>query len=60
MSSATAQVAPDLFKALAILSLSKDLQLIKKTRNHTGNQTKGHIFRSDQQYYYLQVFQTLY
>ena len=36
--------------------MSKDLQLIEKTWNHTKNRKKGHIFRGDQPAYYLQVF----
>ena len=59
VSSATAQVAPDMLKASAILSdtqLSEDLQLIRKTLNHTGNQIKDHISLGDQESYYLLLF----
>ena len=45
ISSATAQVAPDLLQPLATLS------------DTTGNQKKGHISLSDQEAYYLEVFQ---
>ena len=36
----------------------QDLQLIEKTKNHTGNQKKVHIFLGDQQSYCLQVFRS--
>ena len=62
ISSATARVAPDQFKALAILSDTtvrrsavdrEDLKAYWKYK-------KGHISLVDQQSYYLQVFQRLY
>ena len=61
MSSATTRVAPDLFKALAILSNTtvrsavdrEDLQPYWKSN-------KGQISLGDQQSYYLQVFQKIY
>ena len=61
MSSATARVAPDLLKTLAILSDTtvrrsavdrEDLKPYWKSEN-------GHISLGDQQPYYLQVFQRL-
>ena len=42
------------------IQLSDNLQLIKKTYDRTGNQKKGNISLSDQQVYYLQVFERLY
>ena len=55
MSNVTGPVAPDLLKALVILSdkLSEGLQL---TKIHTENQKKGHISQGDQDTYYLQAF----
>ena len=61
ISSVTAPVAPDLLKALAILSdttvrrsaVDRDLKPYWKSE-------KGHISLGDQQSYYLQVFQRLY
>ena len=62
ISSATARVAPDLLKALVILSDAtarrsavdwEDLKPYWKSE-------KGHISLGDQQSYYLQVFQRLY
>ena len=62
ISKATAGVALELLNALAILSDTtvEDLQLIKETENHIGNQKKGPITQGDQLSYYLQVFQKLY
>ena len=62
ISGTTARVAPDLLKALAILSSTtvRRSEFDQKTYNHTGNQKKGHISLGDQQSFYLQVFQRLY
>ena len=52
ISSATAGVAQDLLKGLAILSettIRRHLQLIEKTENYIGNQQKGHNSLGDQQ-----------
>ena len=59
ISSATAQEVPDLLKALKLyqIQLSKDLQLIEKTQDHTEYQKKVHISLGDQQSHYLQVLQ---
>ena len=57
VSSATAQVDPDLLKALTILS---DTTVRRSAVHHTGNQKKGHISLQDQQSHHLQVFQRLY
>ena len=60
--STTARVAPDLLKALAILSdttvrrSAVDQEDIKPY----WKSEKGHISLDDQQSYYLQVFQRLY
>ena len=58
ISSATAQVAPDLLKALAILSDTtvRRSAVDREDVNHTENQKKGHISLGDQQVYNLQVF----
>ena len=62
ISSATAQVAPHLLKALAILS---DVTVRRSAVDRDDRKTileikkKGHISLSDQQSYYLQVFQRL-
>ena len=55
LSSATARVAPDLLKALAILSDAtvRRSTVGQENQNHTGNQKKGHISLGDQQSYYL-------
>ena len=61
ISSATARVAPDLLKALAILSdttVRKSAIDREDLKNHTENQ-KGHISLGDKQSYYLKIFQTL-
>ena len=47
---------PDLLKALAVLS-GTTVRRSTVDREHAGNQKKGHISLSDQQSYYLQVFQ---
>ena len=62
ISKATAQVAPDLLKALGILSEKtfRTFTVDREDLNNTENQKKGHIPPGDQKYYYLQVFQRLY
>ena len=62
ISSATTRVAPDLLKALAILS---DTTVRQSAVNWEDLQPycqseKGHISLGDEQAYYLQVFQGLY
>ena len=60
ISSATARVAPDPLKLSAILSdtvvrrAAVDREAILEIRK------KGHISLGDQQFYYLQVFRSLY
>ena len=61
-SSTTALVAPDLLKALAILS---DAAVIRSGVDQEDlkpywKSEKGHISVGDQQSYYLQVFQRLF
>ena len=55
---ATVRVAPDLLKALAILSdtTERGSAVDREDLNHTGSQNKSHISLGDQQSYYLQVF----
>ena len=66
ISSATSRVAPDLLKALAILSDTNLRRFTAVDREdlkpyiyiywkyiYTGNQKKGHIFLGDQQFYYI-------
>ena len=64
ISSATAFIAPELFKVLAILPdhmrLLTRSEVDREDLNHTKNQKKGHISLGDQQSCYLQVFQRLY
>ena len=62
ISCATDWVAPDLLKALVILSDTpvKRPAVDWEDPNHTRNQKKGHISLGDLQSYYLQVFQSLY
>ena len=60
ISSAAAQAAPDLLKALAILSGTIVRRSAVDRENHTKNQKKDHISLGEQQFYYLQVFQRLY
>ena len=57
ISSATVRVAPDLLKALAILSDTtvRRSAVDQEDLEHTGNQKKDHISIGDQQSYYLQV-----
>ena len=52
--SATVWIASDLLKALVILSDATVLRSAgnREGLNHTGNQKKGHISRSDQQSYF--------
>ena len=62
ISSATAQVAPNLLKAIPILS---DIVVRRSTvnwedLNQYWKSENGHIFQGDQQAHYLQVFQRLY
>ena len=57
ISSARARVAPDLLRALAILS---DTTVRRSAVAQENLFEKGHIFLGDQQTYYLQVFQRLY
>ena len=61
ISSATARVAPDLLKALAILSDTtvRRSAVDREDLNHIGSQKKGHVSLDDQNSYYLQVFQTI-
>ena len=42
------------------MQLEEVLQLIEKTYNHIENKKNCHISLSDQQSYYLQVFQIFY
>ena len=71
LSGAIARVALDPLKAQASLSDTtvtrsvvgrEDLKQYWKSdkRHNTGNQTKGHISRGDQQAYHLQFFQKFY
>ena len=63
MSSATARVARDLLKTIAILSnrtTRRSAVLIRETYNYTANQKKGHISVGDQKFHYLQDSQRLY
>ena len=60
--SATAQVAPDLVKALAILSditVTRSAMEQEDLKPHWKSE-KGNIFLGDKQTYYLVVFQRLY
>ena len=59
ISSATARVASNLSKALAILSDTRRSAVDLEDVNHAGNQKNNHISLGDQQSYYLNVFQTL-
>ena len=62
ISSATAQVAPDLLKALAILSdttVKRSAIDQKDLKPYWKSWKKPHISLDDQQYIYLQVFQRL-
>ena len=62
ISSSTAWVAPDLLKALAILSDTtvRRSAVDQKDLKPYWKSEKGHISLSDQQSYYLQVFWRLY
>ena len=62
ISSATARVAPDLLKALAILSNTtvRRSAVDQEDLKPYWKSEKGHISLGDQQSYYLQVFQRLY
>ena len=55
ISSATARVAPDLLKALAILS-DTTVRRSAVEQDQTGNQKNGHTSLGDQKFYYLEVF----
>ena len=55
ISGATVRVAPDLLKALAILSDTTVRTSAVDQEETTFD--KGHIFQGDQKFYYLQVFQ---
>ena len=59
---ATAQVAPDLLKALAILSDTTVRRSVvdREDLKPYWKSEKGQISLGDQQSYYLQVFQRLY
>ena len=59
--SAPARVAPDLLKALAILSDTTAIRsaVDRKYLKPYWKSEKGHISLGDQQSYYLQVFQRL-
>ena len=61
ISSTTAQVAPGLLKALAILSDTAIRSAVDREdlKPHWKSE-KSHISLGDQQFYYLQVFQRLY
>ena len=61
ISSATARVAPDLLKALAILSDTtvRRSAVDREDLKPYWKSEKGHISLGDQQSYYLQVFQRL-
>ena len=62
ISSARAQVAPDLLKALAILldTTVRRSAVDQEDLKPYWNEKKGHISLGNQQFYYLQVFQRLY
>ena len=60
ISCATAEVAPDMLKALAILSDTTVRRSAVDQENHIGNRKIGHISSGYQQAYYLQVFERLY
>ena len=62
VSSATAPVAPDLLKALAILSDTtvRRSTVDREDLNYARNQKKSHISQLYQHSYYLQVFQIPY
>ena len=62
ISRATARVAPDLLKTIAILSDTtvRRSAVDREDKKHTGNQKKDLISLRDQQSFYLQVFQRLY
>ena len=62
ISSATAQVAPDPLKALAILSDTtvRRSAVDREDLKPYWKSEKGHISLGDQQFHYLQVFQRLY
>ena len=62
ISSATARVAPDLLKSLAILSETtvRRSEIDWEHLKPQGKSEKTHISLGDQQFYYLQVFQRLY
>ena len=59
---ATARVAPDLLKALAILSDTtvRRSAVDQEDLKWHWESEKDHISLGDQQFYYLQVFQRLY
>ena len=60
--SATGRVAPDLLKAVAILSVTtvRRSAIDREYLKPYWKLEKGHIFLGDQQSCYLQVFQRLY
>ena len=62
ISSAIAQVAPDLLKALTILpdTTVRRTAVDQEYQNHTGNWKKDNISLGHKEAYYLQVFQRLY
>ena len=62
ISSATTRVAPDLLKALAILSDTtvRRSAVDREDLKPYWKSEKGHISLGDQQSYFLQVFQRLY
>ena len=62
MSNATAQLAPDLLRALAILSDTtvRRSAVDREELKPDWKSEKCHVSLGDQQFYYLQVFQRLY
>ena len=62
ISSATARIAPDLLKALAILSdtTAKRSAVDREDLKPYWKSEKGHTSLSDQEFYCLQVLQRLY
>ena len=62
ISSATAREAPDLLKALAVLSdtTSRRSAVDREDQKLYWKSKIDHIYLGDQQFYYLQGFQRLY
>ena len=49
----------EVMKTMVKIKLENDLQINKKTRNHTGNEIRGCNAPDGQRVYYLQLFQIL-